>query len=56
VIFWESGTSQNFYIEINRNLIIDLRIFTLRTVFNERITFVNEGWVYKVPRNSVNVC
>jgi hypothetical protein len=32
-----------FYIEINGNLIFDLRIFTLRTVFIERITFVNRG-------------
>jgi hypothetical protein len=32
-----------FYIEINGNLIFDLRIFTLRTVFIERIAFVNRG-------------
>jgi hypothetical protein len=32
-----------FYIEINENFILDLRIFTTRTVFIERITFVNRG-------------
>jgi hypothetical protein len=30
-----------FNIEINGNFIFDLRIFTLRTVFIERITSVN---------------
>lgn len=32
-----------FYIEINGNCIFDLRVFTLRTVFIELITFVNDG-------------
>jgi hypothetical protein len=32
-----------FNIEINRTFIFDLRIFTLRTVFMERIAFVNRG-------------
>jgi hypothetical protein len=43
IFFWESKTNQNFYTEINGNFIFDLRIFTLRTVFIERITFVNLG-------------
>jgi hypothetical protein len=38
-----------FYIEINGNLIFESRIFTLRTVFVERITFVNRGMsVYSI--------
>jgi hypothetical protein len=32
-----------FYIEINGNLIFDLQIFTLQTVFIERIMFINRG-------------
>jgi hypothetical protein len=32
-----------FYTKINGNFIFDLRIFTLQTVFIERITFVNRG-------------
>jgi hypothetical protein len=35
--------SEFFYIEINGNFIFDLRIFTLRTVFIERIMLVNRG-------------
>jgi hypothetical protein len=32
-----------FYIEINGDFIFDFRIFTLWTVFIERITIVNRG-------------
>jgi hypothetical protein len=38
-----------FYIKINENFIFDLRIFTSRTVFIERITFVNR-------RMGVHIC
>jgi hypothetical protein len=41
--FWESWTSHNFYIETNGNLIFDLRIFTLRTVFMKGNAFGNRG-------------
>jgi hypothetical protein len=32
---------RSFHIEINWNLIFDLQIFTLQTVFIEQITFEN---------------
>jgi hypothetical protein len=40
---WGLEVARKFYDEINENLIFDLRIFTLRTVFIQRITFVNRG-------------
>jgi hypothetical protein len=57
VIFLGVGNqSEFFYIEINENFIFDLRIFTLRTVFIERITFVNQGILPLTPSRSSPFC
>jgi hypothetical protein len=37
------GQVSDFYMKSNGNIIFDLRIFTLQTVFTEQITFVNWG-------------
>jgi hypothetical protein len=45
---------RTLYIEINGNFVFDLQIFTLRTVFIERITFVSRGM--GVHRTLDSVC
>jgi hypothetical protein len=41
--FLEAGNQlELFYVENNGNFILDLRIFTIRTIFSKRIMFVNQ--------------
>jgi hypothetical protein len=55
VIFFSQELVRIFYIEINGNLIFNLQIFTLQTVFNHSIMFINQGMVVSHFRITYNL-